>query len=246
MFHPTEKDNPTTIAAIKGAQVNAMLIILDIILNLLYSIPNLTLMPPIMKDKLEHLHQKWKQRIELQEREVARKSLVETSSINGGGVNCTIQGDITNRTAMWLEGADNLLSGRSSAKIEIEDEMKAISILIEQAPGILENLPKLRNNKHNQSCPKLPIICTSSGSSSRQVYTEQRDTVYTGRRKGSLGNETDSPNSAMKILASLSSQAAPVPIDTTNRGECVDNVNNSRSAIADAQTFVDFLQSVNR
>ena len=212
-------------------------------MNLLYSIPDLTPMLPITKDKLEHLHQKWKQRIELQEREVARNSLVESSSIlHGGGVNR----DITNRTAMWLEGADNLLSGRSSAKIEIEDEMKAISILIEQAPGILENLPKLRNNKHNQSCPKLPIICTISGSSSRQVYTEQRDTVYTGRRKGSLGNETDSPNSAMKILASLSSQAAPVPIDTTNRGECVDNVNNSRSAIADAQTFVDFLQSVNR
>ena len=185
-------------------------------------------MPPIMKDKLEHLHQKWKQRIELQEREVARKSLVETSSIlHGGGVNR----NITNRTAMWLESADNLLSGRSSAENEIEDEMKAISILIEQAPVILANLPR---------------ISTSSGSSSRQVYTEQRDTFYTGRRKGSLGNETDSPNSAMKILASLSSQAAPVPIDTTNRGDCVDNVNNSRSAIADAQTFVDFLQSVNR
>ena len=208
-------------------------------------------MVPIAKEKLEQLYQKWKQRIELQERELAKKSLVDTSSIQGSGAtNRTIQSDITNQTVLWLERADNLLSndiGRSSTRNEIEDEMKAISSLIEQGPGILANLPQLRNNKYNQtSCPKMPIICTNSSSSTGRGYPEQRDPTYTGRRRNSLTDATDSPNSAMKILASLSSQAAPVPIDTTNTGECLESSNNSRSAIQDAQTFVDFLQSVNR
>ena len=150
--------------------------------------------------------------------------------------NTTIQSNIT-KTATWLDEAATLLSkkiGSCSFQTQIEDEMKALKSLIDQAPEILSlsaDLPKLLDNKNSnlqQSNTSLPNLSVQN--------------THTGKRKLSLSN-TDSPENAMKILASLSSQAVPVPINESNRGE-VHCTNSPRADAEDARTFVNFLQSV--
>jgi len=183
-------------------------------------------------------------------------------------------------TATWLEQAEMLLSNdtleSNKRHEEIEEEMKEISRLITGSQTILAitaNLPKILDNdrcsndglpsssmpkaQHKlQSCPNLRILCTDA----EMVNSEQSiSTPTTGKRKRSLSddrNMTDSPNNPMKLLASLSSQAVPVPVGSSNdvkRSSAVVSssatdstkaVPNNRVNAEDATTFVNFLQSM--
>eukprot|EP00571_Detonula_confervacea_P014915 CAMPEP_0172305600 /NCGR_PEP_ID=MMETSP1058-20130122/6855_1 /TAXON_ID=83371 /ORGANISM="Detonula confervacea, Strain CCMP 353" /LENGTH=390 /DNA_ID=CAMNT_0013017241 /DNA_START=122 /DNA_END=1295 /DNA_ORIENTATION=+ len=166
--------------------------------------------------------------------------------------------DIT-KTASWLEQADALLSKKTEGNIsiqkEIEEEMKAISHLIKEAAY----LPKLLDNKYNiessklqasihklRSCPDLGRLCTNN---TDMEDSEQFDsTLTTRKRKRSLSYDTtgaDSPNNPMRILASLSSQAAPVSIyANVNHTTAGSSTKKSKSDAEDAKTFVNFLKSV--
>ena len=156
------------------------------------------------------------------------------------------------KAATWLTRAETLLSKNIQSnhiQKDIEDEMKVIASLIEEAPEILAisaDLPKLldpkkeiepgtrlQSNHKLHSCPELRIL---SSSSDKVRHSEQTvSTPIAGKRKRSLSNcndAVDSPNNPMKILASLSSQAAPL------------NTNNTKAVAEDATAFVNFLQCV--
>lgn len=158
--------------------------------------------------------------------------------------------DIT-KAATWLTWAETLLSKniqRNHIQKDIEEEMKVIANLIKEAPEILAistDLPKLLGRKKetepgsrlqaNQklhSCPELRILSSTSDDAR---HCEQTVSTHTaGKRKRSLSNcndAMDSPNNPMKILASLSSQAAPLNTNT-------------KAVAEDATAFVNFLQSV--
>lgn len=196
-----------------------------------------------------------------------------TNTINANKVNVlSARGntDVT-KTARWLDRADALLAKKSEnnqLENEIKEEMRAISHLIKGAPEILAisaDLPKHLGSKSNiepsvtlqtpihklHSCPDLRILCTSSD----MEHTEQSvSTPTTGKRKRSLSveNLADSPNAPMKLLASLSSQAAPVPI--TARHDGVNNeagpypsaeaIPNHHVNAEDAKTFVNAMQKM--
>ena len=156
------------------------------------------------------------------------------------------------KAATWLTWADYLLSKNIQNKHvqkDIENEMKAIAKLIEEAPEILaisKDLPKqlgrkdhtdpssgLQANQKLHSCPELRILSTSSAEVGHSEQTVSTPTA--GKRKRSISNcddAMDSPTNPMKILASLSSQAAPL------------NTNNIQAGAEDATAFVNFLQSV--
>ena len=156
------------------------------------------------------------------------------------------------KAATWLTRAETLLSKNIQSnhiQKDIEEEMKVIANLIEEAPEILAistDLPKLLGQKKetepgsrlqaNQklhSCPELRILSSSSDEARHCEQTVSTPTA--GKRKRSLSNcndAMDSPNNPMKILASLSSQAAPL------------NTNNTKAVAEDATAFVNFLQSV--
>ena len=158
--------------------------------------------------------------------------------------------DIT-KAATWLTWAETLLSKniqRNQIQKDIEEEMKVIANLIKEAPEILAistDLPKLLGRKKetepgsrlqaNQklhSCPELRILSSTSDEARHCEQTVSTPTA--GKRKRSLSNcndAMDSPNNPMKILASLSSQAAPLNTNT-------------KAVAEDAAAFVNFLQSV--
>jgi hypothetical protein len=158
--------------------------------------------------------------------------------------------DIT-KAATWLTWAETLLSKniqRNHIQKDIEEEMKVIANLIKEAPEILAistDLPKLLGRKKetepgsrlqaNQklhSCPELRILSSTSDEARHCEQTVSTPTA--GKRKRSLSNcndAMDSPNNPMKILASLSSQAAPLNTNT-------------KAVAEDAAAFVNFLQSV--
>jgi hypothetical protein len=157
------------------------------------------------------------------------------------------------KAATWLTRAESLMSNdvqSNHSQKYIEDEMEVIASLIEEAPEILlisTDLPKLLECKNDtepsirlqanqklHSCPELSILspsCAEARHSEKTVSTSN-----SGQRKRSLSNcddaTTDSPTNPMKILASLSSQAAPL------------NTNNTKAVADDATAFVNFLQSV--
>lgn len=163
-------------------------------------------------------------------------------------------------TATWLEQAETLLSTKTEntrVQKEIEDEMKQISQLIEGAPGILAistNLHSILSEKNNNvykngstnglqssthrlsSCPDLRILVSDakSGHSKQSIST-----ATDGKRKRSLGDD-ETIYDPMTLLASISSRAAPVQIDT--------NEDAKRTAASaktkEAKLFVNFLQSV--
>jgi hypothetical protein len=170
--------------------------------------------------------------------------------------NAIIESDSRNdvaKAATWLTWAEYLLSKNienNHVQKDIESEMKAIAVLVEEAPEILaisKDLPKRFGCKDHtdqspglqvyqklHSCPELRIISTSSAE-----VIHSKETVYTpnaaGKRKWSMSScddAMDSPTNPMKILASLSSQAEPL------------NTNNIRAVAEDATAFVNFLQSV--
>mmetsp|Transcript_42277 Transcript_42277/g.72186 ORF Transcript_42277/g.72186 Transcript_42277/m.72186 type:complete len:397 (-) Transcript_42277:953-2143(-) len=269
--------------------------------------------PKILKEimdsqaKLDHLYHKWKQRLETQEQEMARKSMaaaavsvassfcgdpslhlfstavsspphllrganfmrVPPEIAHAAGMNKInrpggkAKNDIT-KAAAWLDHAEALLSKKTEsnqANKEIEEEMKEISRLITEAPAILAisaDLPKMIGNAYKvetnkilpapihklHSCPDLRILSTES----EMGQPEQTVSTPTAvKRKRSLSDDenatTDSPNNPMKLLASLSSQAAPVPIDAScNNPKALPNDNHNDAE--DAKTFVNFLQSM--
>jgi hypothetical protein len=174
----------------------------------------------------------------------------------GRAENATIQSfdsknDVT-KAATWLTRAETLLSKNiqsNHTQKDIEDEMKVIASLIQEAPEILAistDLPRLLDRKNEtepdtglqanrklHSCPELRILSLSSDEVRHCEQTISTPTA--GKRKRSLSNchdAMDSPNNPMKILASLSSQAAPL------------NTNNTKAVAEDATVFVNFLQSV--
>jgi DNA repair ATPase RecN len=218
-----------------------------------------------LQAKLEQLYQKWKQRLEIQEQEMAQKSMA-ASPDNANKVYNNIQrtntrNEIT-KTAAWMEKAETLLTKETESnqmlQKDIEDEMKEIALLVEEAPAILaisSDLPKLLNSECNKtestniglqtsihklnSCSDVRTLATESCTEYEQSIT----TATAGKRKYNLCDDenttTDSPNNPMKLLASLSSQAAPIV--TKDDG---DGCESKETRVDDAKTFVNFLQSV--
>lgn len=203
------------------------------------------------KANLECLYQKWKQKLELQEQELARKSMADAAVSTASQSYCdlvplstsasshlvsqaqTVLASTANSkkldmTASWLDKAEQLLSQSVADRImqcKIEDEMESISMLISEAPeiqAIAADLPKNLNStgKFGAFNPHLKILSADSTTSCAQQPE----------------STPDSPNNAMKLLASLSSQAAPVPVGETIAG--------ANPEVDDAKTFVDFLQSM--
>ena len=161
------------------------------------------------------------------------------------------------KTAAWIEKAGALLTketeGNHMLQKDIEDEMKEIALLIEEA----SDLPKLLNSECNtttsniglqtsihklNSCSDVRTLATNSDTD----HIEQSITTATaGKRKLDLcddENTNDSPNNPMKLLASLSSQAAPIVTKDDGNGSDSKETRNHR--VDDAKTFVNFLQSV--
>jgi len=176
--------------------------------------------------------------------------MVDTNMSDKGHANCTRE---ISETAAWLDQANTIMSKEITSiqmQTEIESELQTLSSLIKRAPVILkmaaeiqkilcneckpETCNALQSSVHKlPSCPDLRILCTGQP----RIYDSAVFTPTAGKRKRSLSDDdsaTESPNNPMKMLASLSSQAAPVPINT----------NSPKTVTEDARTFVDFLQSV--
>lgn len=156
------------------------------------------------------------------------------------------------KAATWLTWAEYLLSKNienNHIQKDIENEMKAIAVLIEEAPEILaiskilpqrlgckdhvDPSPGLQVYQKLHSCPELRMS-TSSAEVIHSKETAHPPTAAGGRKRSmsSCDDAMDSPTNPMKILASLSSQAAPM------------NINNIQAVAEDASAFVNFLQSV--
>ena len=172
----------------------------------------------------------------------------------------------------WLDKSGALLSKEDDnsqqifKKEEIEKEMKQLSQLIEEGGAtmlaISAELPKLfgktddsisqsislQGSMHKlHSCPDLRKLCTKSGI--EQPGGQSVSTPTTGKRKRSLSDDylspTDSPSNPMKLLASLSSQAVPVPIGGDNDAkQHAKTATQPMNVDQDAKAFVNFLQSV--
>ena len=154
------------------------------------------------------------------------------------------------KTATWLDQAETLLSRKAEGNLEqeeIELEMKELSVLIEESPTILAiaaDLPKLLEGKRDllgddhrlYSCPDLRTL---SNSDSVEYSKQCGPHPYAGKRKRSMSNDgLDSPSdNPMKLLASLSVQAAPVPIAASHDG------NYTPSSAEDAKALVNFMHS---
>ncbi|KAL7532739.1 hypothetical protein ACHAWF_004227 [Thalassiosira exigua] len=271
VFHPAVRDDPKILQNIKNSQA-----------------------------KLEHLYKKWKQRLEYQEQEMARKSMaaeavsVASSLCNNSNVplfssaisssrilpmgvtpiagneregradmnpNAHAKSEIA-KAATWLEKAESILSKEtecSLVKKEIEDEMREISVLIKDAPEILAmsaELPNLLGKSDSNTSGNYDQTSISGSTLARDAdygttkQSEQLGPITSaGKRKRIGGNDSplDSPNASMKLLASLSSQAAPVPIDSAYHVSPTPNATNpgdQRVNAEDAKTFVNFLQRV--
>lgn len=171
----------------------------------------------------------------------------------------------------WLDKSGALLSleednRHQMKKEDIEEEMKQLSQLMEEGGAtilaISAELPKLlgktdasvsqsislQGSMHKlHSCPDLRILCTKSGV--EQPGGQSVSTPNAGKRKRSLSDDylspTDSPNNPMKLLASLSSQAVPVPIGGDNDAkQHATTATRPMNVDQDAKAFVNFLQSV--
>jgi hypothetical protein len=195
---------------------------------------------------LEDLYQKWKEKLEYQDRESAQKamaahavsqaSLVDFSFqsrnvpiVNPSECYHSVDTQVVKKaihdTANWLYRAETTLSKPApNAASVIENELRIISGLVREAPIILgtaadlprRTAPNVPKRKHNTDCMNVP----------------------------------DSPSNPMKLLASISSRAPPVPVvqyDTTNQNNSGSNVISRNVSVADhedAKTFVHFLQSM--
>ena len=166
------------------------------------------------------------------------------------------------KTATWLRRAEALLSkeiGANQSEKEMEDEMMFISRLVSEAPTILsisKELPKLvgaldtidANNTEKTSFPISHFFQERRASEVNDAVIDNSEHI-TGKRKsiispGDNDDIPDSPTNPMKILASLSSQAAPAPIIVAKCTATCPTMSNSASATDDAADFVNFLQSV--
>ena len=243
---------------------NSQVIFEYITFNFPFTTHSLLLYHHILQAKLEQLYQEWKQRLEIQEQEMAQKSMAASPDSANKEYNniqsANLRDDIT-KTAAWMEKACALLTketeGNHMLQKDIEDEMKEIALLVEEAPAIISvssDLPKLLNSECNKtestniglqtsihklnSCSDVRTLATESCTE----YAQSITTATAGKRKRDLcddGNANDSPNNPMKLLASLSSQAAPIVTKDDGNGR---ETRNHR--VDDAKTFVNFLQSV--
>ncbi len=155
------------------------------------------------------------------------------------------------KTASWLERADDVLSheiGTNQVQKEIEDEMMAISSLVSEAPEVLaisKQLLKLLNTSKTigeaSATTTTTTLKATIPSSHTSLGNDSQHNSVNWSESGSKGDEVDdSPTYPMKILAFLSSQAAPVPIIDAS---CPTS-SSTTAATEDAVDFVNFIQSV--
>jgi hypothetical protein len=228
----------------------------------------------LFKTILENLYRKWKERIEYQDRESARKAMAaaavsEASSLNertiqmknipvvfSPGCNHTeathqrVDQNAIHKTAHWLYRAERILSktgtrvgnadGATSPAREVDDstngesDLEMISRLVQEAPVILSAASDLSRQKESRNRPSQQHV-TLSLRQKRKHCTDFADVL-------------DSRSNPMKLLASISSHAAPVPIlqeDLPNEKQLRSRPTNTGASISeDAETFVHFLQSM--
>lgn len=191
-----------------------------------------------VQNNLEALYTKWKQRLSHQDQEYARKTMAAQAVSHA----CTLQHDemlltsniprafssielhhfearqtekAIHKTATWLSRAAGIdLKTISNTNIaDIENKLRIISSLIQESPTVLAatvNLSRAKGNQSDQCCMTTPDV-------RKRKFSVER-------------NLSASPTNPMKLLASISSHAVPVPIDQQN--------------YEDAQTLVNFIKSV--
>ncbi|KAL3797876.1 hypothetical protein HJC23_006914 [Cyclotella cryptica] len=223
---------------------------------------------------IEDLYRKWKERIEYQDRESARKAMAaaavsEASSLSEGiiqmknipvisssGFNYIVDPhqrvaqNAVHKAAHWLYRAEVVLSktgtrvGNADGAISparqihdctnVENDLDMISRLVEEAPVILSAVADLPRQieGHNRQ-PQRQI--TPSLGQKRKHCTDFADVL-------------DCRSNPMKLLASISSHAAPVPIlqeDSPSKKQPRARPTVTSDSISeDAKTFVNFLQSM--
>lgn len=134
-------------------------------------------------------------------------------------------------TAMWLARATDITNTHvSGIQTNIENELRIITRLIDDAPAVVTIASDfLRQKRIDQ-----PKTETSNGRKRKQYA----DTT----------NASDSLFNPMKLLASISSHATPVPVVDIIQDKCnhfskpINSV--SIGDLEDAQTFVHFLKSM--
>lgn len=203
-----------------------------------------------MQANLEQLYTKWKKRLDHQDREYARKALaaqaVSEASMADGMIQSSIlprvhsadfvhskymhrsSTDAIQTTASWLSRSAGVTNTPPSKnKADIENDLRRISHLLKESPRILAAASD---------------IARQNGA---QLRRQRPDTANSLKRKYSGENTlTDSPTNPMKLLASISSHAAPVPVlETENKSQPI-NRSVSIGDLEDAQAFVHFLKSM--
>ena len=152
----------------------------------------------------------------------------------------------TIKTASWLKRAEDILSqeiGTNQAENEIEAEMMVISSLVSEAPEILAI-----SKQYTADDASSALNATIPSSRNITIDNDIERIAATRNDSGTKGDEVDdSPSYPMKLLASLSSQATPVPIIDANctATTCpTQSTSSTTAATEDAEDFVNFLQSV--
>ena len=209
------------------------------------------------KARVAVLYQNWKRRIESQKEETNRKSAVEASLTSGVIMNTKHSLEVPPRkrkmthhvtpetmalvqgTADWLDKADDILShnlkGKRSAE-EAEAEMKEIKILIDQGPTVLAAVTDVARILKDAKSKGLPTL--HSCPDFRKI--SGATTKYLKKRKHPLIDDElvkNDDSNPINLLASLSSRAAPVPVEQVKR-KGID------AHADDAKAFVSFLKSV--
>ena len=150
------------------------------------------------------------------------------------------------KTASWLKRAEDVLSkdiGTTHVQKEIEDEMMVISSLVSEAEGIAGSRFG-RDGKDDIDGASTTTLKTPIPSSHIPIGNDSYHIAVKLNESGSIEDEVnDSPTYPMKILATLSSQATPVPIIDASLVTCA-TPSSTTVATEDAEDFVNFLQSV--
>ena len=133
-------------------------------------------------------------------------------------------------TAMWLSSAIDIINAiPSKNSVGVENELQIISRLIEEAPSVLPAVNDVQRSNDTQCSQP----CFSGTASAK-------------RKQSSDCIEASLDTNPMKLLASISSHAVPVPIAQYQTSEKSQPFNRSVSTedLADVHTFVQFLKSV--
>lgn len=90
--------------------------------------------------ELEQLEMRWRTRLEMQQRESAKKAAATAAAANGA--RCTRENVVT-RTASWLDRAESVLkhpsdNGDAEKPVDIKYQMQEVERLIHEGPSIQE------------------------------------------------------------------------------------------------------------